>query len=63
MKPELQLFESNPIIAAVKDGAQLEKALSSDCDILFFSSAASAPYPAWWPGPRRRASWPSFIWT
>ena len=36
MKPELQLFESNPIIAAVKDGAQLEKALSSDCDILFF---------------------------
>ena len=36
MKPELQLFESNPIIAAVTDEEQLEEALASDCDILFF---------------------------
>lgn len=36
MKPELQLFESNPIIAAVIDEEQLEEALASDCDILFF---------------------------
>lgn len=36
MKPELQFFESNPIIAAVKDEEQLEKALTTDCEILFF---------------------------
>ena len=36
MRSELQLFESNPIIAAVKDEEQLEHALASDCDILFF---------------------------
>jgi len=37
MVPErLQLFESNPIIAAVKDEGQLERALASDCGILFF---------------------------
>lgn len=36
MRSELQLFESNPIIAAVKDEEQLEHALVSDCDILFF---------------------------
>lgn len=36
MRGELQIFESNPIIAAVKDEQQLEKALSSNCDILFF---------------------------
>lgn len=36
MKPELQLFESNPIIAAIKEEEQLEKALTADCDILFF---------------------------
>ncbi|MEA4932884.1 MAG: glycerol-3-phosphate responsive antiterminator [Lawsonibacter sp.] len=36
MKPELQLFERNPIIMAVKDENQLEKAIASDCDILFF---------------------------
>lgn len=31
-----QIFEANPIIAAVKDEQQLEKALASNCDILFF---------------------------
>ena len=36
MKPELELFEVNPIIAAVKDEAQLERALKTDCGIIFF---------------------------
>lgn len=36
MRAELQLFERNPVIAAVKDEGQLERALQSDCDILFF---------------------------
>jgi glycerol uptake operon antiterminator len=36
MKTKLQLFERNPVIAAVKDEGQLERALTSDCDILFF---------------------------
>ena len=36
MRSELQLFESNPIIAAVKDEEQREHARASDCDILFF---------------------------
>lgn len=37
MTPEhIQLFESNPIIAAVKDEEQLERAAASDCGILFF---------------------------
>lgn len=36
MEPALQLFEDNPIIAAVKDDRQLETALRSDCGIIFF---------------------------
>lgn len=36
MREKLQLFEINPVIAAVKDEQQLEKALCSDCDIIFF---------------------------
>ena len=36
MRAKLQLFELNPVIAAVKDEQQLEKAINSNCDIIFF---------------------------
>lgn len=36
MRDELQLFEADPIIAAVKDEEQLEQAIATDCKILFF---------------------------
>lgn len=36
MRPELEKFEANPIIAAVKDERQLERALCTDCEIVFF---------------------------
>lgn len=36
MEDRLHLFEANPIIAAVKDEEQLEQALASECEILFF---------------------------
>lgn len=36
VKAELQIFEQNPIIMAVKDENQLDHALASECDILFF---------------------------
>ncbi len=36
MSSVLELLAENPIIAAVKDESQLEDALSSKCDILFF---------------------------
>lgn len=36
MSNDLSLFENNPIIAAVKNEDQLERALLSDCSIIFF---------------------------
>lgn len=36
MKSNLHLFELNPVIAAVKDEEQLERALKTNCDIIFF---------------------------
>ncbi len=36
MESKFQLFETNPIIAAVKDEEQLERALLSNCGIIFF---------------------------
>ncbi len=35
MKRALEAFEANPILAAVKDEAQLETALGTDCGIIF----------------------------
>ena len=46
MKPELHLFEVNPIIAAVKDETQLETALASSCEILFFLFGSVCSIPA-----------------
>lgn len=36
MRAEFLIFEQNPVIAAVKNEDQLEKALSSSCEIIFF---------------------------
>ena len=36
MRSELHLFETNPIIAAVKDERQLERTFALENDILFF---------------------------
>lgn len=36
MEDKLCCFEDNPIIAAVKDDEQLERAIASDCGIIFF---------------------------
>ncbi len=36
MNDRLAIFESNPIIAAVKNREQLDHALLSDCNIIFF---------------------------
>lgn len=35
MRQEWQIFESNPIIAAVKNEEQLERSLGSECDVIF----------------------------
>ena len=36
MNKRLQFFETEPIIAAVKTEEQLERALTSGCNIIFF---------------------------
>ena len=36
MENKFQIFEENPIIAAVKDEHQLDRAIASNCGIIFF---------------------------
>lgn len=46
MEEKLSMFEVNPVIAAVKDEGQLERALASDCGILFFLFGSICSIPA-----------------
>lgn len=47
MNKRLHFFETEPIIAAVKTEEQLVRALSSECNVIFFLLETYATSPSW----------------
>lgn len=48
MNKRLHFFETEPIIAAVKTEEQLMRALTSECNIIFFLFEIYATFRSWW---------------